>query len=137
MKLAEPILGAGGSTLMPAGIRLTPMFLARIRKWNIEALDVFADSAPADAAPEDTSASARRKASVRRSGLVTGDREAFAHAVAADIARVFSNVRENPLMMQLRSIVIRHLVERGPDSSVGALRRGPVDELPLPIGEGG
>lgn len=136
MKLAEPVKNAGGVTLMPAGIRLTPMVIARIKKWNIDALEVFVDKAPA---PEENAAESARTQTRSPAGggtTVSGAQEQFARAVAGEVAKVFANVRENPLMMQLRSIVIRRIVAKGPRSAVALLRRGPSDELPLPVGEG-
>jgi hypothetical protein len=138
MRLAEPIGSAGGVTLMPAGIRLTPMFIARIKKWNIGTLEVFVDNMPADALEEQPAASTRRKTGVRErgdDGSVSEAREQFARAVAAEMAKVFNNVRENQLMMRLRSIALKRIVAKGANSPIAVLRRGPMDELPLPIGE--
>ncbi len=144
MKLAEPITNAGGSTLMPAGVRLTPMFLARLKKWNIDSVEVFVEIIHGDP-PGDSPVGAdgaprpRHTTSIRKQrsgdGATAGAQEQFARSVAAEVARVFTNVRENPLMTQLGNIVIKRLVDKGPDSSITALRRGPLDEAPLPIVE--
>jgi hypothetical protein len=139
MKLAEPITNAGGITLMPAGIRLTPMFIARIKKWNIDTLEVFADKVGGDAPEENASGKTAilAKSSARRDdGTVSEPLEQFARAVATDVAKVFVSVRDNPLMMQLRALAIRRLVGAGPNSPINSLRRGPLDEIPLPIPEG-
>ncbi len=144
MKLAEPITNAGGTTLMPAGVRLTPMFLARLKKWNIDEVDVFVETLHGDAAGDspvgaDGAPRSRHTTSIRRQrsgeGATAGAQEQFARSVAAEVARVFTNARENPLMMHLRSIVIKRIVAQGPDSSITALRRGPLDEAPLPVAE--
>ncbi len=140
MKLAEPITNAGGITLMPAGIRLTPMFIARIKKWNMDAVEVFVDKIHADA-PDETApgkTAVLAKSSVRAQkddGAVSESLEQFARAVATDVAKVFVNVRDNPLMMQLRAIAIRRLVGAGPEAAVNSLRRGPLDDVPLPAAE--
>lgn len=126
MKLAKPITNANGSTLMPAGIRLTPMFIARIKKWNIESLDVLIDEK--ESQPEATSESARIKAAAAR-GSGDDDEELseeqleFARGVAAEVSARFVNVRDNPLMMQLRAVVIKRLVMHGPDGVVNVLRQ--------------
>ncbi len=145
MKLAEPIMNAAGITLMPAGIRLTPMFIARIRKWRIDALDIIVDAARGEITDENfprTRSSGKTTVVIsrKRHDRPAGDdvplpesREQFARAVAAEISRTFVNVRNSPLMMQLRAAVIKRLVRDGPDSAVNVLRRGPRDQLPLPL----
>lgn len=144
MKLAEPITNAGGITLMPAGIRLTPMFIARIKKWNIDTLEVLVDKVRTDQ-PEESGTrktttikprgqtSARtRPASGGGEDALSTEEEQFARSVASDVSKAFINVRRDPLMMQLRTIVIKRLVALGPDSVLNSLRRGPLDEIPLP-----
>ena len=129
MKLAEPITNASGVTLMPAGIRLTPMFIARIRKWNIDALDVLLEKRRTDTA-------AARGAMVQKTGQAAqaadpaGEGEApvaaqedFARATALEISRPFVNVKSNSLMMQLRASVIKALVLHGANGVVNILRR--------------
>ncbi len=141
MRLAEPVTNAGGITLMPAGLRLTPMFIARIRKWNIEAIDVVADASRGEADDAFSQGRAGKTTAVARRPGDGGDEplpEAqadFARAVAAEVSRVFVNVRKNPLMMQLRAIVIRRLARKGADSPINRLRRGPLDQVPLPSSE--
>ena len=145
MKLAEPITNSAGITLMPAGIRLAPMFIARIKKWNIDTLEVLVDKMRTDAPGEveprratvvrprtPTSARERTGAAAGVDGALSASQEEFARSVATDVSKVFLNVRQNPLMMQLRAIVIKRLVLKGPDSVVNSLRRGPLDEVPLP-----
>jgi hypothetical protein len=139
MKLAEPIANAGGVTLMPSGIRLTPMFISRIKKWNIDTICVFLDKTKVEshATSVRTSSSSTVHRRKTEDGVVPEAQEQFARAVATEVARIFVDVRDNELMMRLRALVIRRLVAKGPDSSIHSLRRGPVDEvlLPLPSGE--
>ena len=126
MKLAEAITNASGVTLMPAGIRLTPMFIARIRKWNIETLEVLVEkkrsstttmaSLPVQQTPGQKQA---------REQALTAEQEEFARATALEISRPFVNVKDNPVMMQLRAAVIRRLVQLGPQSPVNILRHPP------------
>ena len=148
MKLAEPITNSAGITLMPAGIRLTPMFIARIKKWNIDTLEVLVDKMRTDAVEEieprrttairphtPTGVRDRSGAGAGGDGALSESQEEFARSVATDVSKIFLNVRQNPLMMQLRAIVIKRLVVKGPDSVVNSLRRGPLDDIPLPPGE--
>lgn len=140
MKLAEPITNASGITLMPAGIRLTPMFIARIKKWNIDALDVLVekkrqdtDSIPAPAAPGGPAQAGRPAVRPQEQEItLTAEQEQFARSVAAEVSRAYVNMRSNPLMMMLRAVTIKRLVMAGPDSVINALRRGPQDKIPLP-----
>lgn len=125
MKLAEPITNASGLTLMPAGIRLTPMFIARLQKWNIEAIDVIADKTD-DARPPAGETTVTPKPRTRNEDgeyTITAEQEAFARAIATEISRNFVNVHDNPLMMQLRASAIKRLILHGPDGIINVLRR--------------
>lgn len=137
MKLGEPITNANGVTLMPSGIRLTPMFIARIRKWNIDFIDVYVDKRPDGAAdpltedtPEQPAADDKlppapeEGRSARLTAIrLSGEQQDFARSVALDISRAFVNVKDNPLMMQLRTVVIKRLVMHGPEGVVNRMRR--------------
>lgn len=137
MTLAEPITNAGGVTLMPAGIRLTPMFIARIRKWNIETLDVF----PEKPRSPDTAVRLRSSTSVRLRAAAAArppppppqSEEAveFARATALEISRPFVGVKSNALMMALRAAVIKKLVRHGKNGVVNILRRTPAAAPPV------
>ena len=135
MKLAEAITNANGVTLMPAGIRLTPMFIARIKKWNIESLDVLVEKKAAQAALQNGGIlpAARPYDDDDEDDGMTEEQEAFARSLAIEVSRPFVNVRDNPLMLQLRAAVIRRLVAQGPDNIINVLRRPP-DRPPLPDG---
>ncbi len=131
MTLAEPITNGSGVTLMPAGIRLTPMFIARIRKWNIETLDVFTEPRRSDTTVKRAAARKNAEAPAAASGQENGeqdipaDREEFARATAIEISRPFVSVKANPLMMQLRAAVIRKLIAHGKNGIVNIMRRQP------------
>lgn len=139
MKLAEPITNPAGITLMPAGIRLTPMFIARIKKWNVQELDVFVEkprdtslrtSKPAAPKPTEVKPAAPQGGkppapAVEQENTLTAEEEEFARATTVEISRPFINVKNNPIMMQLRAVVIRRLVMHGRDGAVNVLRRGP------------
>lgn len=151
MKLAEPITTPAGITLMPAGIRLTPMFLVRIKKWNVEELDVFIEK-PASASTHRTAAEQKQSGSEsqtahaqsrrekardpqradtkanassrpRDTKALSAEEEEFARATAAEVSRAFVNVKQNPIMMQLRVAVIKRLIMHGRDGVVNVLRR--------------
>jgi hypothetical protein len=137
MKLGEPIIGANGVTLMPSGIRLTPMFIARIRKGNIARINVYVDKRPDDATDvEETPGHDRNESGHAPAGSGGGrprhdtavrlsrDQQDFIRSVATEVSRVFVNVMENPLMAQLRAATIKRLVMHGPDGVVNRMRRG-------------
>ncbi len=133
MKLGEPITNANGVVIMPSGIRLTPMFIARIRKWNIDTIDVYAEK-KADAAatsdPDETASAAEPASDPEqtRDTKVLSDRLSteqadFARTLALEISRTFVNVKNDPLMMQLRTVAIKRLVYHGRNGVVNLMRR--------------
>ncbi|MCD8351631.1 MAG: hypothetical protein LUC93_13570 [Planctomycetaceae bacterium] len=139
MKLGEPITNANGVTIMPSGIRLTPMFIARIRKWNIDAIDVLQETkaaATSDAGEATTEvgpeAEAQSSQNTRQlSDRLSNEQADFARTVALEISRTFVNVKNDPLMMQLRTVAIKRLVYHGRNGVVNLMRRhGSVDEEP-------
>ena len=141
MRLAEPITNSSGVALMPSGIRLTPMFIARIKKWNIQSLNVIVENASGEPAADGMPPAARAAAPEGEEGEEDGDtgfsaeQEEFARSVAREVAQRFVNVKQNPLMVQLRAVVIRRLVLHGPDGIVNVMRRAHGGLPPLP-GEG-
>lgn len=136
MKLAEPITNASGVTLMPAGLRLTPMFIVRLKKWNLESLEVFVESAPRPAGDGQTRV--RNATSVAiGSGSLTAEQEEFARGVAIEVYKWFANVKDSPLMMQLRSVVTKRLVAHGPEGMINTMRRrGVANDAQAGAGEG-
>lgn len=129
MKLAEPITNSAGITLMPAGIRLTPMFIIRLKKWNIESVQVLID-APQDKQerqeqpeqPEPRSPTRAVRAATGSNAL-SAEQETFARSVAEEVARCFVNLKDNPLMMQLRNVAIKRLVLHGQNGMLNVMRR--------------
>lgn len=120
MKLAENIANASGITLIPVGVRLTPMFISRLEKWGIEAVDILVEEKEAKeevANPASLALAAMPNAS-------TEQRE-FMEAITAEVAQTFANVRDNPLMMQLRAVAIKKLVANGPNGCLAAIRMDP------------
>lgn len=120
MRLAEPVTNANGITLMPAGIRLTPLFINRLKKWGIETLEVVAEKAR-----ETQSAPAPTRSTTSRTVSLTAEQEEFARSIATEVSRWFVNVRNDELMMQLRSVVIKRLVAHGRRGFINLLRRKP------------
>ncbi len=131
MKLAEPITNSGGITLMPAGIRLTPMFIARIKKWGIEFLDVIPDK------KKDSTAATPAPTTVRprTAETITADQEEFARAVVREISGPFVSVRDNETMMLLRASVLKRLIQHGRQGIVNILRRYPAESEEPPAEE--
>ena len=127
MKLAEPITNSSGVTLMPAGIRLTPMFIARIKKWNIEALDVIVEKKKdiVVAAAADEVAGAKPRKDTKTPETLSAAQEEFARAIVREVSAPFINVRDNEIMMLLRASVIKRLIQHGRKGIVNQLRRPP------------
>lgn len=123
MRLAQAITNSAGVTLMPADIRLTPMFILRLKKWNVETVEVYSErprhttriSAPAAGAPAGA-------ASAATAPNMTAEQEQFARAIATEVSRWFVNVRDNPLMMMLRLSAIKRLVAHGPHGLLNLMR---------------
>jgi hypothetical protein len=127
MKLAEPIINPGGVTLMPAGIRLTPMFILRLKKWNIESLEVFVSETSASSGGDTTRS--RRSRTTR--AQMTVEQEEFARAVALEVHQWFANVRDNELMTELRNVAVKRLVRHGVGGMLNVMRRdGVVPDAP-------
>lgn len=124
MKLAEPITNASGITLMPAGIRLTPMFIVRLKKWNIDTIEVFLDR-PKDKATANISQPRVAKSTSTSPIALAAAHGEFAREIVEEVNTWFSNVRENPLMMQLRAVAIKRLVAHGRTGMINAMRRPP------------
>lgn len=122
MRLAENITNGAGMTLMPSGVRLTPMFISRLEKWSIASVYVLEEETQAEAPQPRTVAAAAVAMAARPDA--TQEQQEFARATALAVATWFSNLKEDPLMMQLRNIAIRKLVSDGPDGMLNKLRRG-------------
>ncbi len=121
MKLAEPITNSAGVTLMPAGIRLTPMFINRLQKWNVESLEVFVEKERESVSSPPTRVLKSRSATSVAIDLAAGQEE-FARNIALEVSRRFANVKDNPLMMDLRVIVVKRLIGHGEDGFLNRLR---------------
>lgn len=120
MRLAEPVHNASGTTLMPGGIRLTPMFIVRLKKWGVTHVMIEAEGKPAaPAAPNPTSITRRMTAE-----LPTGpEASQFARDIAQEVSAWFVNVKDEPLMLQLRAIAIRKLIAHGETGVLNVMRR--------------
>lgn len=109
MRLAKPLLDSGGATLLPAGIRLTPIFASRIRKWGITAIEVESRETRAALSP-----SGRSIASIPAAAPAPElEKNPLAEQIAREVESRFVNVADDALMMRLRDIAIRRLVAAG------------------------
>ncbi|MDR1612947.1 MAG: hypothetical protein LBT97_09215 [Planctomycetota bacterium] len=123
MILAEDIANAAGPALISKGIRLTPMFISRLRKWGFETIDVFLpeqESGKQNGTPG--SGGSRVIAGQVGRSAVTPEQEEFVKSVTRDVSIWFQNLREDPLMMQLRVLAIKKLIAIGPDAMLNQLR---------------
>ena len=123
MKLAEPITNASGITLMPAGIRLTPMFIARLKKWNVSTIEVFVE--PNRDHSDDEDGKRPRRSSSTTTAVFSAEQEEFARAVVSEVSRWFVNVRDNQLMMQLWGVVTKRLIAHGKNGLLNVMRQTP------------
>lgn len=114
MKLTKPVVNASGMVLMPEGIRLTPIFIDRLKKWGVQTVDIVTEKEEAPAA-----ASQGRVSGPTRVTEVDRD---FAQRVAEDVAKRFVYCKDNPLMAQLRVIVARQLFYHGSRGMLNVMR---------------
>lgn len=121
MKLAEAVVNSAGVTLMPAGIRLTPIMINHLKKWGVASLEVLVEKTSVTRKGE--SGTTKRVAAAGTGVGLTAEQEEFARAIASEVAGWFVNVRENPLMVQLRNVVIRKLIAHGRDGMINVMRR--------------
>lgn len=132
MRLAEPIRNSSGVTLMPAGTRLAPMFIDRLKKWYVSEVTV---------AVEDKSGSTTHLRSGSTSTSISGryptrtvtsmdgkETDEFSLGIIRDLNRRFANVQDNPLMVILRDIAARKLIALGPDSFLNLVHQIAPDE---------
>lgn len=144
MKLGKAIVNRNGLTIMPVGTRLTPMYIDRIRKWKIERLEIIKESVHEAEIAHKKKATARFKTNSdtlsdqETAALSAASDNAnsapttvqpgkqpdldFVRSVASAISPAFANVKQNPLMMQLRTIVIKRLVMHGPEGLLNVMR---------------
>ena len=118
MKLAENIANSSGITLMPEGVRLTPMFIAKLSKWGIEEVEIQVD---ADEARSRVGSHITNPGIAAMPNASVEQRE-FVEAVSMEVAETFANVVDNPLMMQLRKIALKKRVADGPNGLLASFR---------------
>ncbi|MDR1518762.1 MAG: hypothetical protein LBU23_01275 [Planctomycetota bacterium] len=124
MRLAEALTDAGGAVLIPAGIRLTPIFVNRIKKWGIKSIAVLTDDSASETAP---AAPAVIASAPPPAPIPTPENEEFAGRVADWVSGRFANVGDDPLMTALRDIVVRHLAAHGNDGPLAKALNLPGD----------
>lgn len=117
MKLIKPVTNASGMVLMPEGIRLTPIFIDRLKKWGVQTVEVMTEKDESPAAPV-PQADARASGPTR---ILEADR-GFAQRITGDVAKRFVLCKDYPLMMQLRTIVAKHLFQHGPKGMLNTIR---------------
>lgn len=116
MRLTKPVTNASGMVLMPEGVRLTPIFIDRLKKWGVQTLEITSDTEASDipvAAPA---------VGFAASPVDDAGRKAFAEELARDVARRFGTVATIPIMAQLRAIVGKQLFEHGPNGMLNRMR---------------
>lgn len=129
MILAEDIANAAGVTLMPKGIRLTPMFISRLAKWDVKTIEVTLPEQEAEEpAPAHESSGSRTIHAAQAGQAITPEQEEFVKSVTREVSSWFQNLRDDPLMMQLRVLAIKKLVSIGPNAMLNQLRMAAGDE---------
>ncbi len=123
MKLAEPIVNASGMTMIPRGVRLTPIFISRLVKWGIVEVEILVEDSAGQA---QTSTSRRGKSTTTSTSVGGGDVGAdlikFVAKIKSEVDEVFSNMSDNPLMLALKTLVIKKLIADGPNGRLDLLR---------------
>ena len=102
------------------------MFIVRLKKWGVESVLVEKDEPAADEGQAEQAEPARGKTSSSASSIPP-EQNQFARDIALEVSRWFANVRDNPLMLQLRSVAIRKLVAHGRDGVLNLMRHELVD----------
>ncbi|MDR2391777.1 MAG: hypothetical protein LBE84_08885 [Planctomycetota bacterium] len=129
MRLAKSLLDPGGNTLLPAGIRLTPIFASRIRKWGIAAIEVESHDTRAALSPNDRTVVPSPEAAPDPGP----ERNPLAEQIVGEVDERFINVAGDALMMKLRGIVIRRLLTdggKGVSALVQGQKKGPAGQCP-------
>lgn len=124
MRLAEKITNSSGITVIPSGVRLTPLFINRLTKWGLESVDVVVD----DTTVTDKSSALKHGTTTNIAiNTKTGSSAAlqeFAKDITVEVTNRFKNLADDELMMRLRSIVLKKLIADGPNGKLNRLRTG-------------
>ncbi len=108
MLLGQEILDAKGRVVVQNGARLTPMYIKRLEKWGVDEVLIEEEEATSGETVE-------KRPSEGKSLLENAsseDRE-FMRRVALAAQERFSNIKDNPVMDELKRLAIRHLVMSG------------------------
>lgn len=127
MLLAENIVNEKGVTMMPQGVRLTPMFIRRLEKWGVTTVSVAVERKSEEPGKESPRAPAQPDPAEAAKDT-TSEQEAFIMSVVAEVGTWFANVRDNPLMMQLRTVAIKKLIADGPEGKLYQFRQMPAPD---------
>ncbi len=105
MVLGQDITDENGRTIVPDGARLTPMYIKRLSKWGVSAVAIR---------DEDT-ATLRRENSPAREIIqsATQEEREYMRRVAERTQKRFQKITGNPLMEELKRLVVRHLILSG------------------------
>lgn len=124
MRLAEKITNSSGITVIPSGVRLTPLFINRLTKWGIENVEVVVDDTTVTvrsaAFKHGTTTNVAINAKVGSSVAL----QEFARDINMEVTNRFKNLTDDELMMRLRSIVLKKLIADGPNGKLNRLRNG-------------
>lgn len=124
MRLAEPVHNASGTTLMPAGIRLTPMFIVRLKKWGVTNVTIEVEAKPEPPAASLNPASMTTLTRQLVESPAGAEASQFARDIAQEVMAWFANIKDDPLMHQLRNIAIKKLIAHGEAGVLNVMRRG-------------
>ena len=99
MTLAEPISDRTGRVIVAAGMKLSPVVISRLGKWNVASITVDVEEAAGAPAP---GSAAGEEAPV-------GTETAEISARMARLECVFARAGENPVMVALHELARKHL----------------------------
>ena len=97
MTLAEPISDRAGRVIVAAGMKLSPVVISRLGKWNVEAVTVEVEET-----------SVHRPVGGGESAPA-GEETAEISARMARLECVFARAGENPVMVALHELARKHL----------------------------
>ncbi len=124
MRLAEKITNSSGITVIPSGVRLTPLFINRLAKWGIESVEISIDETTVTEKSVALKHGTTTNIAINTKTGNSVQLQEFVRDITSEITTRFKNLANDELMMRLRSIALKKLVSDGPNGKLNRLRNG-------------